>query len=132
MTAFLLLAIPTAVTVHPLPSEAVLEPSVQNEVEHALDRAPEALPPPSPAAASYFRLWETNGLSAAKAAIALVSAQRADGRWFVGTNDVTTAAVLTLRRLAGLEEVPVDERKRRHRASGAIVPSPHAPCLLDQ
>lgn len=106
MTTLLLLAIPTAVVVHPLPSEAVLEPSVQNEVEHALDRAPESLPAPSSAAAAYFRLWETNGLSATKTAIALVSAQRADGRWLVGTNDVTTAAVLTLRRIAGFEEGP--------------------------
>lgn len=101
MIPFLLLALPMVVTVQPLPSEEVLEPSVLNEVEHALDRAPEALPSPTPAAAAYYRHYETNGLSATKAAVALVSAQRSDGRWFVGTNDVTSAAVLTLRRLSG-------------------------------
>ena len=35
----------------------------------------------------------TNGQSRTQVAIRLVSAQKADGRWFVGTNDVTSAAV---------------------------------------
>ena len=97
----LLLAVSTAIFAQPLPSEAVLEPSVQNEVEHALQRAPSPLPRLTAAAEAYGRRWQTDGLGATKTAIALVSAQRADGRWLDGTNDVTAAAVMTLRRIGG-------------------------------
>ena len=49
----------------------------------------------------FARLYETNGLNATEAAIRLVSTQRPDGRWLVGTNDVTAAAVQILNRLSG-------------------------------
>lgn len=74
----LLLAL--TIAAQPLVSPDVLEPSVQNEVDHALARAP------------------TNAVpaDATALAIALVSAQQADGRWLVGTNDVTAVAVAIL------------------------------------
>ena len=98
--AFLPLVFALAIPAPTIVSADVLEPSVENEVEHALSRAPtsrvERLSVPAEA---FYRLYETNGLSATARAIELVSAQRADGRWTVGTNDVTEAAVRQLRRL---------------------------------
>ena len=97
------LLVSVTLTAQPTVSADVLEPSVPNEVRHALSPAPSAAAPhaPSPAAAAFARLYETNGLSAMDAAIRLVSAQRADGRWRAGTNDVTAAAVRLLTELAG-------------------------------
>ena len=83
----------------PAVSEDVLEPSVANEVEHALDRAPADLPPAAADFAVLAAAWPTNGLSRNALAIRLVSAQGADGRWRSGTNDVTAAAAAILRGL---------------------------------
>jgi len=83
------------VTAHPLANEDVLEPSVMNEVEHAIARAPTNSPPG--AASTPF---PTNGLSRTALALRLVSSQRADGRWLSGTNDVTAAARRLLEDLA--------------------------------
>ena len=79
---------------HPLANEDFLEPSVLNEVEHALSVAPTNSPPPV--------AWKpaTNGLSRTALALHLVTSQRADGRWVAGTNDVTAAARQILERLA--------------------------------
>ena len=98
-----------ALTAQPTVSPDVLEPSVQNEVDHARARAPrgtlraDATNAATAAEAAFARLYETNGLTATDAAIRLVSAQRPDGRWLVGTNDVTSAAVRILGRLSGKE-----------------------------
>lgn len=91
-------------TAQPTVSPDVLEPSVQNEVDHARRRAAAvatATNTGTAAATDFARLYETNGLTATDAAIRLVSTQRADGRWLVGTNDVTAAAVRMLDRLSG-------------------------------
>ena len=85
------LAMAVSVTVQPLVNEDILEPSVRNEVRHALSLAPTNAP-----AAPVLPAW-TNGQNRTQIAIRLVSAQRADGRWLVGTNDVTSAAVEILR-----------------------------------
>ena len=104
MNRLLLLA---ALTAQPTASPDVLEPSVRNEVDHARSRAPRgalrlgATNAWTTAEAAFARLYETNGLTATDAAIRLVSAQRPDGRWLVGTNDVTAAAVRILGRLSG-------------------------------
>ena len=84
-----------AIVAQPLVSEDVLEPSVMNEVEHALAVAPTNAPPVTVA-------WDpgTNGLSRTALALRLVSSQRADGRWFDGTNDVTAVARRLLESLA--------------------------------
>jgi len=80
------------ITVRPLAHEDVLEPSVANEVEHAIARAPTNAPP------SVLLPLATSGLARVQLAIRLVSAQGADGRWTVGTNDVTATAVRLLRK----------------------------------
>jgi len=85
------LALAAVVTAQPLVNEDVLEPSVVNEIEHALARAP------TNAAPTALLPLTTNGLSRTQLAIRLVSAQRADGRWYAGTNDVTAAAVRMLK-----------------------------------
>ena len=82
-----------AVVAQPLVSEEVLEPSVLNEVEHALAIAPTNSPAPAGLP------FATNGLSRTDLAIRLVSSQREDGRWLVGTNDVTAVAVGLLKSL---------------------------------
>lgn len=107
-SAVLALTIP----LQPLVSENVLEPSVRNEVDHALSRAPRAErmdicvrtnSAVFVAAATNGTgrilyhptgdVFGTNGLSASDIAIKLVSSQKRDGRWMLGTNDVTSAAV---------------------------------------
>lgn len=98
------LLVSVTLTAQPTVSSDVLEPSVRNEVRHALARASSVVAATnvlSRAAADFARLYETNGLSATDAAIRLVSTQRADGCWRAGTNDVTAAAVRILTELAG-------------------------------
>ena len=87
----LAIALAVTITAQPLVNEDVLEPSVRNEVRHALSLAPTNAP-----VATILPAW-TNGQNRTQAAIRLVSAQRADGRWLVGTNDVTSAAVELLK-----------------------------------
>ena len=87
------LVIAAVITAQPLVNEDVLEPSVRNEVRHALSLAPTNAP-----TATVLPV-PTNGLNRTQLAIRLVSAQKADGRWFVGTNDVTSAATELLKEL---------------------------------
>lgn len=92
MKALLFLA---ALSAQPLVSEHVLEPSLANEVERALARAPTNAPP----------VWiagdalGTNGLAKTQLAVRLVSSQNAAGRWMADTNDVTRLAVEILESL---------------------------------
>lgn len=91
------------IVAQPLVSDDVLEPSVLNEVEHALARAPTNAPPVTAAVKelpAYRALFPTGGVSRTARAIRLVSAQKSDGRWRVGTNDVTAAACRILKTLA--------------------------------
>lgn len=114
--AVLALTIP----LQPLVSENVLEPSVRNEVDHALSRAARteragaadaAGPYVSDAVSTntnafvdiHFSskrdVFNTNGLSSTDIAIKIVSLQRPDGTWKSGTNDVTSVAVEILKSL---------------------------------
>ena len=96
------LLLSVTLTAQPTVSPDVLEPSVQNEVDHARARAAESVTNAwTTAMMDFARRYETNGLNATEAAIRLVSTQRPDGRWLVGTNDVTAAAVQILNRLSG-------------------------------
>ena len=87
------LALAAVLTAQPLVNEDVLEPSVCNEVRHALAIAPTNVP------AAMALPIATNGLNRTQIAIGLVSAQKGDGRWLVGTNDVTSAATAVLKEL---------------------------------
>jgi len=91
------LAIAATVVVQPLVDRDVLEPSVQNEVDHALARAP--MEGAERVEGVERAPFPTNGMSRTDIAIRLVSEQRSDGRWRVGTNDVTAAAVEILKSL---------------------------------
>ena len=94
-------------TAQPLVDADVLEPSVRNEVDHALALAPTNAPafvpvPVVTVTTNYVTdVFGTNGLSATEAAIRIVGAQKSDGRWYFGTNDVTSAAVSILNSLIG-------------------------------
>ena len=59
------LLVSVTLTAQPTVSSDVLEPSVRNEVRHALSRA----------VADFARLYETNGLSATDAAIRFIAAK---------------------------------------------------------
>ena len=83
----------TVLTAQPLVNEDVLEPSVRNEVQHALSIAPTNAP------MAMVLPIPTNGLNRTQIAIGLVAAQKGDGRWFVGTNDVTSVAIELLKEL---------------------------------
>ena len=94
----ILMIMATTVFAHPLANEDDLPTSVLNEVEHALATAPNAAATTN--GVPEFLGSVTNGASRTQMAVRLVSRQRADGRWLVGTNDVTAAAVRLLEDLA--------------------------------
>lgn len=92
-----------------LPDADVLEPSIRNEVMHALSR--------SAGKSSFTAIAEfekqlklvapAKGLSATDVALKFVTSQKSDGRWFVsGTNDVTSAARYELKKTAGISPPP--------------------------
>ena len=87
------IALAAVLTAQPLVNEDVLEPSVCNEIRHALAIAPTNVP------SAMALPIATNGLNRTQIAIGLVSAQKGDGRWLVGTNDVTSAATAVLKEL---------------------------------
>ena len=67
-----------------------LEPSVQNEVDHAVVTAV-AEPPPSQG-----DLFATNGLTRERIALKLISSQRAGGWWLMETNPVPTRLAIQI------------------------------------
>lgn len=91
------------VTAQPLASEEVLEPSVQNEVEHALNLAVTNEVAVSPESLAFAALYATNRMSATRRAIDLVSSQK-DGRWLRSGRDVTPVAARLLRKMLGRSE----------------------------
>ena len=93
-----LLVLAVTIVAQPLVNEDVIEPSVLNEVEHALAVAPKVLATTN--GVPEFLTDVTNAANRTQLAIRLVSRQGADGRWRQGTNDVTAAAVRLLEELA--------------------------------
>ena len=78
----------------PADPDGPLEPSVMNEVVHALGRAPECCATNAPVA--FGDIFATNGLSASAVAVSLVSRQGSDGRWIVDGTNATAEAVSIL------------------------------------
>ena len=81
-----------------------LEPSILNEVDHALSRVPvDAAGDASSAtnSAAIGDIFATNGLSLADIAVSLVSRQDRSGRWIVNGTNATAEAVAILVALAG-------------------------------
>lgn len=98
-----------AIEIGTIASEDVLEPSIQNEVDHALSRSSAFDEPAtnvtacasSTNSASFANIpssW-TNGMNATAKAIKLISLQNAEGRWLDGTNDVTRSVRAILLKL---------------------------------
>ncbi|MBO5774729.1 MAG: hypothetical protein J6R63_01745 [Kiritimatiellae bacterium] len=90
-----------AIYAQPLVDEDVLEPSVRNEVDRALTLTPSndfarASASIKEGKVDFGLFGLTNGVSKTDAAISIVSSQRSDGRWYSGTNDVTSAAAAIL------------------------------------
>ena len=81
------------VLAQPIAADDALEPSVCNEVAHAVSVAPTNAP------VTALLPFDTNALTRTQLAVRLVSSQRADGRWFSGTNDVTYSALKILNSL---------------------------------
>ena len=91
------------VAVPALVSDEVLEPSVFNEVRHALAVAATNAATNAVAARDFAAYYATNGMDATRRAIDLVSSQR-EGAWHWRGTNVTPVAVRILRETAGLEE----------------------------
>jgi hypothetical protein len=87
----------------PADPDGPLEPSVMNEVEHALARANAcAAGACTTNAPSFFGdIFATNGLSATEIAISLVSRQDKSGAWIVNGTNATVEAVKILKSTAG-------------------------------
>lgn len=82
-----------AFAVRPLPqADDPLEPSLQNEVDHALARAAAwlAARPAETNAPPQGDFFKTNALPRAQIALRLVSAQRGEGWWAMPTNAAPT------------------------------------------
>jgi len=94
-----LFVVAAVISAQPLVDGNVLEPSVLNEVEHALAMAPKDAAATTNGVSAFLD-GVTNVADRTQLAVRLVSRQRADGRWFSGTNDVTAAAVRLLEGLA--------------------------------
>jgi len=105
MSVLLGIALAVAITAQPLVSGDVLEPSVQNEVDHALSRVSTNAVSPTAASVAFARLFETNGMDATTRAITLVSWQK-DGSWFYCGTNVTPVAVQILRDVSGCASCP--------------------------
>lgn len=88
----------TTIVAHVINGPETLEPSVLNEVEHALAAAPAE----TNAVSAAGDVFATNGLPAAEVAIRLVSLQRGDGRWLVNGTNFTAEAVRILESVSGL------------------------------
>ncbi len=102
-----LIVLAVVITAQPLVDEDVLEPSVQNEVDHALDVAPTNDVAVTRASIDFHMLYTTNGMNATSRAISLVSSQTRGGRWVFRGEDVTPVAVHHLRSAAGYNEPPL-------------------------
>ena len=97
------IALAAVITAHPLVDGDVLEPSVQNEVDHALSRVPTNRVPVNLPCISFASLYATNGMDATGRAIDIVSRQSRTGQWFFEGGEVTPVAAVLLARASGAD-----------------------------
>ncbi|MGN0853327.1 MAG: hypothetical protein ACI4Q3_08120 [Kiritimatiellia bacterium] len=91
MKSVLAIFFAAAFAVKPLPQEeGPLEPSIQNEVDHALAVAGKWLADHATTNVVSADLFATNGLTREKIAIRLISLQRGEGYWLTPTNPAAT------------------------------------------
>jgi hypothetical protein len=106
MKIFLAVMAAAAFQVRLMPQpDGPLEPSIQNEVDHAVDLAEAWLARQTNQMATAVsvsngfdvaRLFATNGLTREKIALRLVSSQKGGGWWIVSTNAAPTRAVIEI------------------------------------
>ena len=79
-------------------ADGPLEPSVQNEVDHAVSRAEAWLAERSnhPTNKPPNDLFGTNGLAATEIAIKLISSQKGGGWWITPTNPIPTRIAIDI------------------------------------
>ncbi len=107
MRFFWAVMIAAAFQVRPMPQQdGPLEPSIQNEVDHAVDRAEAWLARQTNLVSTarvattntvdVARLFATNGLTREKIALKLISSQKGEGWWIVATNAAPTRAAVEM------------------------------------
>ena len=83
--------------VQPLPQEeGPLEPSIQNEVDHALSIGETWLSAHATTNVVSCDLFRTNGLTREKIALKLISSQRGEGYWLTPTNPAPTRLAVSI------------------------------------
>ena len=83
--------------IQPLPQQdGPLEPSVQNEVDHAVALGERWLAARSESAPYQGDLFATNGLTRERIAVKLISSQRAGGWWLMETNAAPTRLAIEI------------------------------------
>ena len=91
MKSVLAILFAASLGIQPLPQpDGPLEPSVQNEVDHAVALGERWLAARSASAPYQGDLFATNGLTRERIAVKLISSQRAGGWWLVETNAAPT------------------------------------------
>ena len=97
MKSVLAILFAASLGIQPLPQpDGPLEPSVQNEVDHAVALGERWLAAHAPAGglavtnAPAGDLFSTNGLTRERIAVKLISSQRAGGWWLMETNAAPT------------------------------------------
>lgn len=118
-----------SVNLQALPHSDVIEPSVLNEIDHALNRAPEnaAYIPQVMVGDALKYLGVSNGMSNTETAIRIVSSQNRDGRWISKKGlDISLAAIETLKTLSGdrtlvskkyIPSIDIEDFSKKHELS---------------
>ncbi len=103
MKSGLAILIAAVLGIQPLPQpDGPLEPSVQNEVDHAVALGERWLAARAPAGgfavtnAPAGDLFSTNGLTRERIAVKLISSQRAGGWWLMETNAAPTRLAIQI------------------------------------
>lgn len=87
----------SAFAISPIPQEdAPLEPSIQNEVDHAVDLAEGWLAVNATTNALASDFFGTNGMTRTGIALKLLRSQRSGGYWTTNTNDAPTKLAVSI------------------------------------
>ena len=86
-----------SLSIQPLPQpDGPLEPSVQNEVDHAVALGERWLVAVAGSPSCPGDLFATNGLTRERIALKLISSQRAGGWWLMETNPAPTRLAIQI------------------------------------
>lgn len=97
MKSVLAMICASSFAISPIPHEdAPLEPSIQNEVDHAVDLAERWLALNAGTNSLSGDFFGTNGMTRTGIALKLLRSQRAGGYWTTGTNDAPTKLAVSI------------------------------------